>query len=101
MNDLLLKIDEVAERILSLDYTPKLNYAGYCIISKIKESVFVSDVVKAVEDILTSFQTILILQRERLAISAEAGNEGTTALMSDNIGLQEKLIWMYSSFLNK
>jgi starvation-inducible DNA-binding protein len=100
-NDLLLKIDEVAERILTLGHTPKHNYADYRTTSQIKESVEVSDGIKAVEDILTSFQTIIILQREILTISADAGDEGTNALMSDYIRLQEKLVWMYSSFLNK
>jgi len=100
-NDFLLKIDEVAERILTLGHTPKHNYTEYRITSKIKESVQVSDGVKAVEDILMSFQTIIILQRELLTISADAGDEGTNALMSDYIRLQEKLVWMYSSFLNK
>jgi starvation-inducible DNA-binding protein len=100
-DDLILKIDEVAERILTLGHTPKHNYTDYRATSKIKESVQVSDGIKAVEDILASFQTIIILQRELLTISAEAGDEGTNALMSDYIRLQEKLVWMYSSFLNK
>lgn len=100
-NDLLLKIDEVAERILTLGHTPKHNYADYRTTSKIKESVQVSDGIKAVEDILTSFQTIIVLQRELLTISADAEDEGTNALMSDYIRAQEKLVWMYSSFLNK
>lgn len=100
-NDLLLKIDEVAERILTLGHTPKHNYSGYRTSSKIKESVQVSDGVKAVEDILASFQTIIILQREILNMSANAGDEGTNALMSDYIRAQEKLVWMYSAFLRK
>lgn len=100
-NDLLLKIDEVAERILTLGHTPKHNYADYRTTSKIKESEFVSDGLMAVQDILTSFQTIIILQRELLTIASDAGDEGTNALMSDYIRLQEKSVWMYSSFMNK
>ena len=100
-NDILLKVDEVAERILTLGHTPKHNYADYRTTSKIKESVFVSDGIKAVEDILASFQTIIILQRELLVIASDAGDEGTNALMSDYIRLQEKSVWMYSSFLKK
>lgn len=100
-NDLILKIDEVAERILTLGHTPKHNYTDYRATSKIKESIQVSDGTKAVEDILTSFQTIIILQRELLTISSDADDEGTNALMSDYISLQEKLVWMYSSFLNR
>jgi len=100
-NDLLIKIDDVAERVLTLGHTPKHNYSDYRTTSKIKESVQVSDGIKAVEDILTSFQTILIFQREILDISGDAGDEGTNALMSDYISSQEKSVWMYSSFLNK
>ena len=100
-NDLLLKIDEVAERILTLGHTPKHNYTNYREISEIKESIMVSDGIKAVGDILTSFQTIIILQRELLSIASDAGDEGTNALMSDYIRMQEKSVWMYSSFLNK
>jgi starvation-inducible DNA-binding protein len=100
-NDLLLKIDEVAERILTLGHTPKHNYSSYVKISKIAESNQVSDGIKAVEDILNSFKTTILLQRELLALSAEADDEGTNALMSDYIREQEKLVWMYSSFLGE
>ncbi len=100
-NDLLLKIDEIAERILTLGHTPQHNYSEYRNTSKIKESVQVCDGKKAVENILASFQTIIILQRELLLISADAGDEGTNALMSDYIRQQEKSVWMYSSYLNR
>jgi len=100
-NDLLLKIDELAERILTLGHTPKHNYTDYRTTSKIKESSQVSDGIKAVEDILASFQTIIILQRELLIVSSDAEDEGTNALMSDYIREQEKLVWMYSSFLKR
>jgi starvation-inducible DNA-binding protein len=100
-NDLLLKIDEIAERILTLGHTPKHNYSDYHLTATIKESKEVSDGMKAVENILSSFQTIIILQRALLTIAADAGDEGTNALMSDYLRLQEKMVWMYSAFLNK
>lgn len=100
-NELLLKIDAIAERILTLGHTPKHNYADYRVSSKINESVQVSDGIKAVEAILASFQTIIVLQRELLILSSDANDEGTSALMSDYIREQEKLVWMYSSFLNR
>ena len=100
-NDLFLKIDEVAERILTLGFTPNHNYSDYKKTSKIAESAQISDGILAVGNILASFQIIIILERELLTLSADACDEGTNALMSDYIRLQEKLIWMYSSFLNK
>jgi starvation-inducible DNA-binding protein len=99
--DLLLKIDEVAERILTLGYLPEHNYSIYKKSSGIKESPQVSDGKKAVTDILNSFQFIITLQRELLTLSADANDEGTNALMSDYIRAQEKLVWMYSSFLKR
>jgi starvation-inducible DNA-binding protein len=100
-NDLLLKIDEVAERILTLGYTPNHNYSDYSKVATIKESKQVSDGLKAVGDVLDSFKVIIGIQRNLLSLSADAGDEGTNALMSDYIRAQEKLVWMYSSFLNK
>ena len=100
-NDLLLKIDEVAERILTLGYAPEHTYSQYNKTSAITESAKITDGLKAVEQILGSFKTVISLQRELLDISAGANDEGTNALMSDYIRMQEKLVWMYSSFLNK
>lgn len=98
-NDLLLKIDEVAERILTLGYTPEHSYSQYSKTSSIKESKKISDGVIAVEQILEAFKTIIVMQREILVLSDNANDEGTNALMSDYIRFQEKQVWMYSSFL--
>ncbi len=98
-NDLLLKIDEVAERILTLGHNPEHRYSHYAKHSTIKESEQVSDGLMAIGQILDSFKTVIMLQREILAIAADADDEGTNALMSDYIRMQEKLVWMYSSFL--
>ncbi|MBC7886467.1 MAG: DNA starvation/stationary phase protection protein [Ferruginibacter sp.] len=100
-NDLFLKIDEVAERILTLGSTPEHNYSQYAQAADIKESTNVSDGVKSVEQILEAFKTVILMQREILDLSADANDEGTNALMSDYIRMQEKLVWMYSAFLKK
>lgn len=100
-NNLLLKIDEVAERILTLGHAPNHRYSEYMKTSKIKESTQVSDGKQAVQNILNSFQVIIGLQRGLLELSADTNDEGTNALMSDYIREQEKLVWMYSAFLNK
>lgn len=99
-NDLLLKIDEVAERILTPGHSPHHKYSDYKKVSAIVESSQVSDGIKAVGNIVNSFKTIITIQRELLLLSAETGDEGTNALMSDYIRAQEKLVWMYSAFLH-
>jgi starvation-inducible DNA-binding protein len=98
--DLLLKIDEVAERILTLGHIPQHNYSTYKQTSHITESTEVSDGIKAVENILESFKITITLQREILNLAAETEDEGTNALMSDYIRAQEKLVWMYSAFIS-
>jgi len=100
-NDLILKIDEIAERILTLGHSPNHKYSDYKIVSEIAESNQVSDGIIAVGDILNSFKIIITIQRDLLSLSAETDDEGTNALMSDYIRAQEKLVWMYSSFLKK
>ena len=100
-NDLLLKIDEVAERILTLGFNPEHNYSSYARVSAVKESARVTDGIKSVEQILHAFREIIIIQREILELSADARDEGTNALMSDYIRAQEKQVWMYSAFLKK
>lgn len=99
-NDLQIKIDEVAERILTLGFSPDHRYSEYIEQSEIEESNQVSDGKKAVREILDAFKITLKLQREILELSDEAGDEGTNALMSDYIREQEKDVWMYSSYVN-
>lgn len=98
-NDLQLKIDELAERILTLGKRPYHSYSVYIDRSKIKEIKDVSDGRACVQGILEAFQTLLVKQREILELSGDAGDEGTNALMSDYIREQEKLVWMYNSFM--
>lgn len=100
-NDLVLKIDELAERILTLGYAPNYKFSEYLKTSQIKESSQSRDGLQAVEDILNSFKTVIMLQREIMSLAQKTDDEGTSALMSDYIREQEKLVWMYSAFLNK
>ena len=97
--NLLLKVDEVAERILTLGATPLHTFEDYKNTAKIESVKNVSDGKKGVQAILNAFGILIIRQRELLNLSADAGDEGTNALMSDYIREQEKLVWMYSAYL--
>ena len=99
--NLLMKVDEVAERILTLGATPLHTFEDYKKTAKIKIVKDVSDGKKGVQSILDAFEILIVRQRELLNFSADAIDEGTNALMSDYIREQEKLVWMYSSFLKK
>ena len=97
--DLFQKIDEIAERILTLGYAPEHRSSAYLGEAKIKESTEVTNGKACVEGILGSFEILIGMQREILDFSGEVGDEGTNALMSDYIREQEKLVWMYSAFM--
>lgn len=98
-NDLIIKIDEVAERILTLGGTPLHSYEDYLKHSEVKDSKVVSDGTEAVKQILEAFKILISKERVILNLSADLNDEGTNALMSDYIREQEKLVWMYSAFL--
>ena len=98
-NTLVLKIDEIAERILTLGHVPNHNYSDYLKVSTIKESKEVHNSKKCVEDILNSFKVVIDLQRELLEITDKANDEGTNTLVSEYITEQEKDVWMYNAYL--
>ena len=99
-NDLFIKIDEIAERILTLGHTPLHSYEDYLAHASIEAAKDISDGNDCVRSILDSYSTILPIQRELLDLSGDTGDEGTNALMSDYIREQEKLVWMYTAFLS-
>jgi len=100
-NDLFIKIDDVAERILTLGGKPTHNFSEYLKQATIKEYTASFNGNTAMNEILNSFRVLLTKQRTILEVAALIGDEGSSALMSDYIREQEKLVWMYTSFLKK
>lgn len=98
--DLAVKIDEIAERILTLGHTPYHSYSDMLEKSRVMPTSNVSDGFEAVKHILAAFRIILEYQRELLELSGSANDEGTNSLMSDYITQQEKLVWMYNSYMS-
>ncbi|MDW6002592.1 Dps family protein [Vibrio mangrovi] len=97
--DLLIKIDEIAERILTLGSTPLHTFSDYVTRSEIQEHKQASQAKSTVEGLVQGFGTLVKQQREILNIAGEASDEGTAALMSDYIREQEKQIWMFNAWL--
>lgn len=98
-NDLLLKVDEIAERILTLGQRPMHAYSTYIKASDIEEVKDVHEGRACVGNILDSYQSVIRLQRQIQALANDADDEGTAALMSDYIREQEKTAWMLTSYL--
>ena len=98
-NDAVVKIDEIAERILTLEGTPLHTMTDYTKASKIKEVKNVTDGPTGLEHVVSNFQTLIAKEREILKLSDEADDEGTNAQMSDYITETEKVVWMLNSYL--
>ena len=94
-----IKIDLIAERILTLQGTPLHTFEDYTSLSKVKVGKNISNDVKAVELVVNSLSTLLDIEREILDISDKKDDEGTNAMMSDFISEQEKTIWMMNAWL--
>ena len=99
-NDLLLKVDEIAERILTLGGEPLHGFSDYLANSKITEAKNISAGREAISNLLTGFSELIATQRSLLILAGDAEDEGTASLMSDYIKEQEKLVWMLNAYLN-
>lgn len=100
-NDAQLKIDFIAERVLTIGGKPLHTFQDYVDNNKIKVGKNISVDEEAVHLIVTSLSDLLKIERELLNKTADANDEGTNSLMSDFIKEQEKTIWMMQAWLEE
>ncbi|MCK0178136.1 DNA starvation/stationary phase protection protein [Flavobacteriaceae bacterium S0862] len=100
-NDANIKVDQIAERILTLGETPLHTFDDYTNYGKVPVGKNVSEDSKAVKLIVDSLTELLKIERDILYKSGEADDEGTNAMMSDFISEQEKTVWMMKAWLNE
>ncbi|MCW3805561.1 Dps family protein [Plebeiibacterium marinum] len=98
-DDAVIKIDEIAERILTLETEPLHTFSDYLEKSSIEETKGISNGIQAVEVVVNNFSTLISIEREILALAGDANDEGTVSLMSDYISETEKTLWMLNSYL--
>ena len=97
-NDAIIKVDEIAERILTLNETPFHSFQKYLETTDINSAENITDGEIAIDEVLNNLKVLLSKEREILSLASDANDEGTVSLMSDYIGQQEKLIWMLSAY---
>ena len=100
-NDANMKVDEIAERILTLGETPLHTFDDYTNYGKVPVGRNVSEDNKAVKLIVNSLTELLKIERDILNKSDDADDEGTNAMMSNFISEQEKTVWMMKAWLNE
>lgn len=100
-NDAQLKIDTVAERVLTIGGTPLHTFEDYISVNQIEVGKNISNDVKAVQLVVNSITGLLKIERDLLNKSAEIGDEGTNSMVSDFIKEQEKTVWMMNAWLEE
>jgi starvation-inducible DNA-binding protein len=100
-NDANIKVDEIAERVLTLGETPLHTFNDYIENAKVPVGKNISIDEQAVRLIVDSLTELLKLERIILDKSGDANDEGTNSMMSDFITEQEKTVWMMKAWLNE
>jgi starvation-inducible DNA-binding protein len=96
-----MKVDLIAERILTLGDTPLHTFDDYTTLAKVPVGKNISIDEKAVRLIVDSLTQLLTIERKILNKSGEANDEGTNSMMSDFITEQEKTVWMMKAWLGE
>lgn len=91
--------DEIAERILMLGGKPIHTFSEYLKISSVEERLNLSSAEDTIRALLSDTAKLLEAEREILALASDNDDDGTASLMSEFIGEQEKMIWMFNALL--
>ncbi len=95
------KVDDIAERVLTLGETPLHTFEDYMASALVPIGKNISKDDKAVRLIVSSLSELLKIERTILDKSGDANDEGTNSMMSDFITEQEKTVWMMKAWLDE
>lgn len=93
-DDAKIKIDEIAERILTLRNKPKSNFSDYLELSTVKESTDDLEDFEMVNTLIEDHGIIIKQMRKVVNVADDAGDEGTIDLVGAYIRELEKSSWM-------
>ena len=92
------KIDEIAERILTLRYHPMSNYSDYLKQSNVQEKETTLSDNEMVSEILSNHAILIKQMNKVLDTAEEANDEGTIDLVGAYIRELEKSSWMLDAW---
>ncbi len=98
-NDSAIKIDEVAERLLTIGHTPLHTFQDYLDTASLTPAKDVHDGVKAVETIVANLNVLVNQQKELRTEAEESGDSATGDMLATFVEEQEKTLWMYNAWL--
>lgn len=98
-DDVTLKMDEVAERLLTIKGSPAATMKEYLELATIQEASGKEDARKMVQTLIEDFATVSEELQEGIRIADEAGDEPTGDLFIKIKNDLEKHMWMLRSYL--
>ena len=99
--DAKIKVDEIAERILTLRFQPTSNFTDYLKMSNLKESSSDIKDLEMVKILLDDHGKLLKQMRKVIEKADAAGDEGTIDMIGGFIGHIEKISWMLDAWTMK
>ena len=99
--DARLKIDEIAERLLTLRLRPLSTTSAYLESAKIEEAGKVLDSHKMVKIILENHKILIADMRTIISRASEVDDEGTIEMISGFLSEIEKKSWMLDAWKTK
>lgn len=100
-DDAKLKIDEIAERVLTLRHQPISNLSDYLKLSQIDESSTNLTDVEMVKTLLVDHGILIQQMRKIVQTAGESTDEGTIDLIGAYIRELEKVSWMLETWVLK
>lgn len=92
--ELAVAVDDIAERIRTLDVPAPGTYKEFAKLSSIKEVDGVPSSTDMVTILTQGHEQVIKTSREVLKVAQDADDESTAALVSDRMRIHEKTAWM-------
>lgn len=92
--ELAVAVDDIAERIRTLDVVAPGTYKAFAALSSVKEVDHIPSGMEMVEILTQSHEQVVKTCREALKLAQQADDESSAALVSDRMRIHEKTAWM-------
>ncbi|MDX1476674.1 MAG: DNA starvation/stationary phase protection protein [Saprospiraceae bacterium] len=99
--DARVKIDEIAERVLTLRYRPVSRMSDYMDMSKVEDAQYLDSDRDMVQTILNNHMILIGQMRQVLAEAADADDEGTIDMIGSFLKDLEKRSWMLDAWVTR
>ena len=92
--ELAIAVDDIAERIRTLDVVAPGTYKAFAKLTSILEVEDIPEAMKMVDLLTKGHEQVVKTAREVLKLAEDANDESSAALVSDRMRVHEKTAWM-------